>query len=189
MKTKILLLLLLIMNFCSYGQEKETVSFNRNELKINAVMLIAGAFEVTYERLLDDESGVGIALFTSFDNDIDVKFSATPYYRFYFGKKPAAGFFAEGFGMLNTYVMQGYNLYDYNTGTYINNSHDKNVTDFALGFGIGGKWVTKKGFVFELNAGVGRNLFNSSNDNNDNFYEEDYQIIGRGGFSIGYRFN
>jgi hypothetical protein len=50
-------------------------------------MLIAGAFEVTYERLLDNESGVGIALFTSFDNDIDIKFSATPFYRAYFEKK------------------------------------------------------------------------------------------------------
>jgi hypothetical protein len=185
MKTKFLLLLLLSTYFCSFSQEKEPVSFKKNELKINTVMLIAGAFEVTYERLLDDESGVGMALFVSFDNDIDVNFSATPYYRFYFGKKPAAGFFAEGFGMLNNYVNQGSSTYDFNTGTYINEVPEKTVTDFALGFGIGGKWVTKKGFVFELNAGVGRNLFNSSNNDDYN----DYEIVGRGGFSIGYRFN
>jgi hypothetical protein len=184
MKAKILFLLLLTGSFFSYGQEKEPVSFKRNELKINAVMLIAGAVEVTYERLLDDESGVGIALFASFDKSIDVKFSATPYYRFYFGKKPAAGFFAEGFGMLNTYKNQGYSSYDYNTGTVITVVPDKTVTDFALGFGIGSKWITKKGFIFELNAGVGRNLFNSSN----NDYYDDYEIVGRGGFSIGYRF-
>nr|WP_315198194.1 DUF3575 domain-containing protein [uncultured Flavobacterium sp.] len=176
------------MSSYSYSQEKDTVSFKRNELKLNALMLLAGAVEVTYERLLNDESGVGMSLFASFDKDIDVKFSATPYYRFYFGKKPAAGFFAEGFGMLNSYENQGHSNYDYNTGVLTEVVPDKRVVDFALGFGIGGKWVTKKGFVFELNGGVGRNLFNSSNDD-DNFYEEDYQIVGRGGFSIGYRFN
>nr|WP_315151825.1 DUF3575 domain-containing protein [uncultured Flavobacterium sp.] len=189
MKTKILLLMLLTMSLFSYSQEKESASFNRNELKINALMFLTGAFEVTYERLLNDESGVGMALFASFDKDIDVKFSATPYYRFYFGKKPAAGFFAEGFGMLNSYEREGYNEYDYNTGVLTEIVPDKRVVDFALGFGIGGKWVTKKGFVFELNGGVGRNLFNSSNDNNNDYYEDDYQIVGRGGFSIGYRFN
>ena len=53
-------------------------------------------------------------------------------------------------------------------------------TDFALGFGFGGKWVTKKGFIFELSTGIGRNLFN----NNDT----DYQIVGRGGINFGFRF-
>jgi hypothetical protein len=186
MKTKILLLLLVTASFYSYGQEKEPISFKRNELKINTVMLIAGAFEVTYERLLDDESGVGVALFASFDDDIDTKFSVTPYYRFYFGKKPASGFFVEGFGMLNTYEIEGYNRYDYNTGVLINVVPDEKLTDFALGFGVGSKWVTKKGFLFEINVGVGRNLFNNSN--NEDYYD-DYQIVGRGGFSIGYRFN
>lgn len=191
MKTKILLLLLLIVNFCSYSQEKESVPFKKNEIKLNALMLIAGAFEVTYEHLLNDESGVGVSVFASFDKDIDTKFSLSPYYRFYFGKKPASGFFAEGFGMLNTYEREGYSNYDYNTGALVNVVPDKNITDFALGFGIGAKWVTKKGFLFELNGGVGRNLFNSSNKDNDyydNYYEDDYQIVGRGGFSIGYRF-
>jgi hypothetical protein len=183
MKIKILLLLLFSACFSSYSQEKEPVFFKRNELKINTVMLIAGAFEATYERLLDDESGAGMAVFVSFDNDIDVNFSATPFYRFYFGKKPAAGFFVEGFGMLNNYVNQGYSTYDFNTGTYINEVPDKTVTDFALGFGIGSKWITKKGFLFEINAGIGRNLFHNSNNN------DDYEIVGRGGFSIGYRFN
>lgn len=189
MKTKVLLLLLLSTYFCGYSQDNSTVSFKKNELKINAVMLIAGAFEITYERLLNEESGVGMAVFASFDDNFDTKFSATPFYRFYFGKKPAAGFFVEGFGMLNAYESQGYNDYDYTTGVLTEVVPDKRVVDFALGFGIGGKWVTSKGFVFELNAGVGRNLFNSSGDNNDDYYEDDYQIVGRGGFSIGYRFN
>ncbi|HKO77831.1 MAG TPA: DUF3575 domain-containing protein [Flavobacterium sp.] len=193
MKTKILLLLLLIMSSYSYSQEKDTVPFKRNELKINALLLIAGAFEVTYEHVLNEESGVGVAVFASFDKDIDTKFSLTPYYRFYFGKKPASGFFVEGFGMLNTYERDGYNKYDYNTGALVDAVPDKNITDFALGFGIGSKWVNKKGFLFEINLGVGRNLFNSSDEYKDDYDdyhndENDYQIVGRGGFSIGYRF-
>lgn len=189
MRTKILLLLLLTINFCSYSQEKEPVSFNKNEIKLNALMLIAGAFEVTYEHLLNDESGVGVSVFASFDKDFDTKFSLTPYYRFYFGKKPASGFFMEGFGMLNSYERQGDDNYDYNTGAIGNGVPDKRITDFALGFGLGSKWVTKRGFMFEINGGVGRNLFNSSNDDNGGYNDdEEYQIVGRIGFSIGYRF-
>jgi hypothetical protein len=55
------------------------------------------------------------------------------------------------------------------------------ITDFALGIGLGGKWITSKGLLLEVNAGVGRNLFN-------NKYDRDFELIGRGGITIGYRF-
>jgi hypothetical protein len=56
------------------------------------------------------------------------------------------------------------------------------VTDFALGFGLGGKWVTKSGVIFEINTGIGRNLFyKEDNVNRDKF-------VSKGGISIGYRF-
>ena len=162
-----------------YSQEKETIDFKRNELKGNALLLVIGAGEFTYERLLDEESGVGISLFFNYDDQFYTKFSLTPFYRFYFSKKPAAGFFVEGFGMLNSY-----DSYVYNNNSYdLNNSYNSNIesrTDFALGFGLGSKWITKKGFLFEINAGVGRNLFNSSDTNNE--------IVGRGGITLGYRF-
>ncbi len=158
-----------------YSQETQKVDFKRNEIKGNALFLVAGALEVTYEQLLNEESGVGVSLFVPYENEIDVNFSLTPYYRFYFGKKPAAGFFVEGFGMLNSYddsiytEANNYSSYD-----------DVTRTDFALGFGLGAKWVTKKGFIFEINGGVGRNLFNSS--------DTDFEIVGRGGITLGYRF-
>lgn len=162
-----------------YSQEKETIDFKRNELKGNALLLVIGAGEFTYERLLDEESGVGISLFFNYDDQFYTKFSLTPFYRFYFSKKPAAGFFVEGFGMLNSY-----DSYVYNNNSYdLNNSYNSNIesrTDFALGFGLGSKWITKKGFLFEINAGVGRNLFNSSDTDNE--------IVGRGGITLGYRF-
>jgi hypothetical protein len=179
------LLALLCLTFFTFGysQEKTVIDFPKNEIKGNALFLVVGALEVTYERLLNEESGVGVSLFVPYENDFDTNFSLSPYYRFYFGKKPAAGFFVEGFGMLNSYTQENY-YYAYEDfppyGTIQTITKD-NRTDFALGFGLGGKWVTKRGFVFEINAGVGRNLFNSS--------DTDYEIVGRGGITLGYRFN
>ena len=56
------------------------------------------------------------------------------------------------------------------------------VTDFALGFGLGGKWITKKGVIFEINSGIGRNLFYKEDSSNR------LQFVGRGGIGIGYQF-
>jgi hypothetical protein len=178
MKKSCLFLCLCCLTF-GYSQEKqqENALLRKNELKLNAAFLIAGAFEVSYERIIDDESAFGTSLFLTANDDISNKFMLTPYYRYYFGRKPAAGFFAEGFGSINTYENKIYNYlsslsYDYRT---------EKTTDFALGFGLGGKWITKKGVVFEIYSGVGRNLINSDNS--------DFQIIGRGAISVGYRFN
>ncbi len=157
------IVVILCLTVFTFGYSQEKVDFPKNEIKGNALMLVAGTFEITYERLLNEESGFGVSLFVPYDNDIDTNFSISPYYRFYFGEKPAAGFFAEGFGMLNSYE-----------------NGVENRTDFALGFGLGAKWVTKKGFVFEINTGIGRNLFNSSNT-----YHE---FVGRGGITLGYQF-
>ena len=179
---KLFVLICLTSSLFGFGQEKETVDFKRNELKGNALLLVIGAGEFTYERLLNEESGVGVSLFFNYDDQFYTKFSLTPFYRFYFSKKPAAGFFVEGFGMLNSY-----DSYVYNNNSYDpydpNNSYDLNFesrTDFALGFGLGSKWVNKKGFLFEINAGVGRNLFNSNDTDNE--------LVGRGGITLGYRF-
>ncbi|MBA4316901.1 MAG: DUF3575 domain-containing protein [Flavobacterium sp.] len=172
---KLLVIVCLSVFAFGYSQDEKQVDFKRNEIKGNALFLVAGALEVTYEHLLNEESGVGVSLFVPYENEIDVNFSLTPYYRFYFGKKPAAGFFVEGFGMLNSYddsiytEANNYSSYD-----------DVTRTDFALGFGLGAKWVTQKGFVFEINGGIGRNLFNSS--------DTDFEIVGRGGITLGYRF-
>lgn len=89
-------------------------------------------------------------------------------------KKYAAGFFVEGFGMLNSTNL--YPIFYESSETY----GDK-ITDFALGLGIGGKWVTKSGFVAELNLGVGRNLFKANEF-------EDNEIVAKAGISLGYRF-
>lgn len=175
MKNFLVVLCLSVLTF-GYSQDDKQTDFKRNEIKGNALFLVAGAFEFTYEHLLNEESGVGVSLFVPYDNDIDVNFSLTPYYRYYFGKKPAAGFFVEGFGMLDSYTQPA------SESNWFSNyvGPEKDVTDFALGFGLGAKWITNKGFIFEINGGVGRNLFNSSNT--------DYEFVSRGGITLGYRF-
>ena len=173
---KILVVLCLSLLTFGYSQEKTKVDFPMNEIKGNALFLVAGALEVTYERILNEETGVGASVFIAITEDFDTNFALTPYYRFYFGNKPAAGFFVEGFGSLNSYDDSIY------TGENSSFNYYKEVsrTDFALGFGLGSKWTTKSGFLFEINAGVGRNLFNSS--------DTDHEIVGRGGITLGYRF-
>jgi len=174
------LLLILVSNIL-FSQENNNTpdnsSENFNELKLNGLFLVLGALEVTYERTINEESALGVNVFVPIDDDVsdEINYYISPYYRFYFGKKYAAGFYVEGFGMLNStnpyyFIDELLNLPE------TNNS----VTDFALGIGIGGKWITNSGFVGEIGFGVGRNLFNNNG--------LDYEIIGKGGITLGYRF-
>lgn len=177
MKKICFILAAVLMSNFGFSQEIETPDFKKNELKGNALFLILGSLEITYERILNEESGLGISVSVPIDKyNWDINFAATGFYRYYFGKKPAAGFFGEAFGMLNN--VDDWVYYE-NGNEY--NYEPKTLTDFALGIGLGGKWVTKKGLILEINAGVGRNLFNSK-------YDRDFELIGRGGITVGYRF-
>lgn len=174
---------LLFSGICINAQEDSPPDFPRNEFKGNALLLILGSFELTYERLINDESGLGVSLNIPYIyDDWNLNFSVSPYYRYYFGNKPAAGFFAEGFAMLNNF-RDYYSTYvgDWNSGTGYWNYTRKTRTDFALGIGIGGKWVSKKGVLLEINTGVGRNIFGGS-------YDGEFELVGRGGITVGYRF-
>ena len=174
-KTFVILIVTLLLSHNMFSQEDEVAKLeneNFNELKLNALFLILGALEVTYERTLNEESGIGLTVFLPLDNDVsdEIKYYISPYYRFYFGEKYASGFFLEGFGMINST----------NRDSNFFVLEDDFRTDFALGIGLGGKWITNSGFIGEINFGVGRNLFNNNNTDNE--------IIAKGGISLGYRF-
>ncbi|MGL3000943.1 DUF3575 domain-containing protein [Flavobacterium sp. RSSB_23] len=173
---KLLLLCTIVLSLTSYSQENEVSTFKKNEIKGNALFLVLGAVEVTYERILTEDSALGASVFFINENDSDISFSFTPFYRAYFGKKTASGFFVEGFSMINTGINSRTYYYD-NTGN-LSSINKNRFTDFALGFGVGSKWIHKKGFVFEINAGIGRNLFSDNSP----------KIVGRGGITLGYRF-
>src|SRR5947208_3490012 len=99
---KIITILTLTFSCLIFSQEKETTSFKKNELKINTLLTILGIPEITYEHILNEKSGAGISISSNLNtSDNKTTFMLTPYYRMYFGKKPAAGLFIEGFGMVN----------------------------------------------------------------------------------------
>ena len=162
----------------SFSQDNKTPELKKYELKGNAFLLLAGALDVSYERYLNDNNSYGASVFIAYDNNFDKKFSLTPYYRIYFGNKKVSGFFVEGFGMINNYKTKAYTLENMNYVAL----RKATVNDFALGFTLGGKWITKSGVIFELNAGIGRNLFYKE-DNVDRM-----EFVGRGGIGIGYQF-
>lgn len=179
------ILLVCCVFFCVMASHAQNDSiarnnFGKNEVKINALFLIVGAFDVSYERNFP-ESSVGISVFVPFgydDVDSNINYYISPYYRVFFGKKYAAGFFIEGFGMLNSIHTEYYT----NSNSYT--LAEERITDFALGFGVGGKWLTRGGFVFEVTGGIGRNLFNNKSDD----YYDYSPIVGKLGFNLGYRF-
>ena len=192
MKKITLLLLLAFLTLQINAQEKEGTKESKYpqdvdkkyELKINVFNLIGlSALDLSYERLINAESSYGVAVFYNFtdiNDDIGFpkKFSLTPYYRWFFSESTfARGFFVEGFGMLNTNQEIIYLLGN-------NSERIENDTSFALGISVGGKFITKSGFTTEVYLGVGRNLI--KNENEDDYFE--FDIVGRFGISLGYRF-
>jgi len=181
---KITLVLLLTLSAISFAQEKNSFTEEaekKHEVKINGLNLIAFKWlDVSYEYLINKESSFGVSTLINFDNEDDFDtyrtFSLTPYYRRYFSKGYAKGFFVEGFGMLNSYKESSYYLGSSNYST-------ESFTNFAVGISAGGKFVTENGFVAEIYLGLGRNLIN-----NDKVYYDNNSIVGRGGISLGYRF-
>lgn len=171
---KITLIILLFVTTISIAQEKEQQypqdQDKKHEVKINALTLLAVKWvDVSYERLIDNESSFGVSVNLNTDTtETDLNYAITPYYRRYFSGKFARGFFVEGFGAL--FSSRDLDIF--------NNGSREFETGFAAGVSVGGKFVSKKGFTTELLLGIGRNLV--SNNNNEAF--------GRIGVSVGYRF-
>ena len=184
MKKTILLLGFLCLTFSiSKAQDIPDSTDDRDEIKLNLLNLVAFKYlDGSYERIIDEESSFGIAALINLGEDYDTfdylrEFSITPYYRRYFSKGYAKGFFVEGFGMLNQSSDQYFSNFDENTQQFTENN--EKYTDFAVGVSLGGKFISKRGFVAEVYGGIGRNLINS-----DNVVE----VVGRGGISLGFRF-
>jgi hypothetical protein len=165
------------------GQDTTDPVNGRDEIKLNLFNLVVFKYlDGSYERVIDEESSFGIAALVNLGDDSDTfdllrEFSITPYYRRYFSKGYAKGFFVEGFGMLNQTSDPFFSNFDETTQTFSNNS--ESFTDFAIGVSLGGKFISKKGFVAEVFGGIGRNLLNS---------DTTVDVVGRGGISLGFRF-
>ena len=191
-KTTILLLCFLTTILNAQQDSFPQDTDKKNEITLTPlVLIVSGWADISYEYLINNKSSFGVDVQFNdnkkiFDSDGDSvpnrdyrNFSITPNYRVYFSNKYARGFFVEGFGMLHRY--KDY-YYDYNSDSY--NYETKNITEFSLGISVGGKWVTKSGFVTEIFGGIGRNILNSNDD--DGF--DPINMAGRIGVSIGKRF-
>lgn len=165
--------------FCANAQEETTGAANGNaiskhELKVNALYLVLGLPEVSYEYIINEESAVGISAAFSVEENMGLDFMMTPYYRIYFGKKPAAGFFLEG----NAAVFSEREVFGiYDNGNYY--EEEDKAFGAGLGLGIGAKFMTKSGWIGEILGGLGRN-----------FIEKDRisEIYPRFGITLGKRF-
>lgn len=174
------LLLSAAIFFCGLiaAQESQPVSNGQNDIMISPIELIAApALNVSYERLLNADNGLGLNLFTFFGKKEDGNFTQiSPFYRAYFGKKYAGGFFVEGF----VPITMTRDIYYYsNSGPY-DTAHEVKETTFGAGVGFGGKWIAKKNILFEASIGIARR-FGMKDDYND-------PITGKGMLGIGYRF-
>lgn len=179
MKKNFLLLIVLFVFNCAKAQNERDPYRKNNELKLNAIAPLWQSFQVGYERHLNHNSSLGLSFYYVFDNtknEKDLNYSISPYYRRYFGRKYAAGWFVEGFGMLTS--IDGKKIYTSDDHSIYTENPD--VIDFALGAGGGWKWVSKSGFLFEANLGCGGLLFNAN--------KTDHTIVAKVGLSAGYRF-
>jgi len=186
--------LFLLLGLSSFSQEPVTENETiyrrdtaKNELSIGALNLVVfGALDLAYERILTPNSSWALEAFIlALDrNNEDLggayskDYSLTGKFKYFFGERSTSGFYVNGLAMISSGEDNNdYYEYDqYGTSYYISDS--KSYTDFALGFGLGGKFVAKQGFVFDLSAGIGRNLFSSDSPT----------IVGQLNANLGYRF-
>ena len=178
------LLFIASLVFAVSAQAQEESSDRHNDIMISPIELIAGpALNVSYERLLNKDSGIGInaiVLLDNGDSDGGLQSQISPYYRMYFGKKYGSGFFVEAFvpiTMSNDSVYVPYYGPGYYEPTYKN---EKNTT-FGAGIGFGGKWVARRNIIFEASIGIARRFGMSSE-------YDDTPVTGKGMLGIGYRF-
>ena len=180
---KITLTVLLLITSISLFAQQDNLQDNpkQNELKINMSNLIGFKWlDIGYERIINEEASFGVSTLFSLDSESEGvdeyrTFSITPYYRHFFSSKYAKGFFVEAFTMIHSGKEE---IYYPNNGGFEGVYVDEKYTDLAAGISVGGKFVTKRGFITEIYLGIGRDLLNNS----------DLEVVGRGGVSIGYRF-
>ncbi len=184
---KIIILLGITCVGISTVNAQESNTERKNDIMLSPIELIAAPLlNISYERLLSANSGVGINGMFYLGNSNNDDYGLTqisPYYRMYFGKKYAGGFFVEGFVPI-TSTKDSY--YDYNFDPYSTvytppTYNEKTRTTIGIGVGFGGKWISRNNIIFEASVGIGRRFGNKS-------YYDDANITGKGMLGIGYRF-
>lgn len=172
------LLFFWIISF-GYSQSEPVKKYGSNEIKLNTLYLPGGYPELSYERILGNNSAVGLSagfLINSagpnYATDIITFDKAIfPYYRYYFGQRRAAGFFVEG----NTIVYSRESV-----------SQEDKETGWGIGLAAGIKIIIKDNWNVDLMAGGGVNI--NKGNSNPSGYLDFPDMYPRLGLSIGKRF-
>lgn len=175
------------MPYMVSSQEKENLDPRdsaKNELSVGALNLLAfGAIDITYERIINPHSSWGVeTFFLAFSRDKDhtvdayeKDVSVAGKYKYFFSdNSTASGFYVNALTMISSgeYSTEG------DSNDPDQPAPEERYTDLALGFGAGGKFISKQGFFLDLGMGIGRNLFTSNSPT----------IVGQFNFNLGFRF-
>lgn len=146
------------------GKDKDSKDDEgKQELKINLFMPLFSSLEITYERILSNQTAFGLALGYGFEFRENNNFksfyqwSVLPYYRAYFGKKKAAGFFIEANAHASNSKEIDY-FFNYTDPEYYVNSNVNQNFNYGLGVAIGLKFLSIQKLTGEIFTGVGRYL-------------------------------
>ena len=81
----------------NYLDKDYDLKSKHNEIKLNLVFTILDLPEISYERIINENSAVGLSFAWAISNEnLDIKYYFLPHYRYFFSKSRAAGFFVEG---------------------------------------------------------------------------------------------
>lgn len=158
-----------------------------NELSLGALNLVAfGVLDVSYERIINSYSSWALEGFVvALDRDGETSeayekdFSVTGKYKYFFRENHARGFYVNGLAMVSTGEYRSSYEYYYNQhDELVYTTPEQRYTDLALGFGLGVKLVSRRGFLVDLNTGIGRNLLHANSPT----------VVGQFNFNLGFRF-
>jgi|GEM_PF-6456809 len=139
--------------------KKETQK--KNDFLYNPVYTYIGAIDLTYERLINEKSGAGIRFTYAFiDEFIDLKSDIALFYRRYYGKKPAGGFYNEAYLTYNRIQSQQENTINGEEMSLVERSNN-----LGIGFALGTKLISKDGILLDLGAGIAYNFYRSDFNN------------------------
>ncbi|MCX2837072.1 hypothetical protein OQ279_02805 [Salinimicrobium sp. MT39] len=147
-----------------------------SEVHLNVLnLLVFGALDVGYERIINDHASAGVEIFSKVFNknegeDVDLSkiytkdFSITGKFKYFLQEENTAwGYYAEAFGMFSNGDNEVKRKFpNSETGELEEKEVFIEYTDIAIGIGVGGKFVAKQGFLVDLSFGIGRNLFDKN---------------------------
>ena len=182
---------ILVLNSQESQDNQSADNRPKNEITTNFLdLVVAGTLNFNYERFVNQNQSLvlSVNLFDTYGY-YDVSyieengaFSFQLAYTIYFSNNENSGFYFYPMAKYRTgkiTVDDGYGFFDEEIALF---EYTYDIEGFALGFGLGYKWLFKNKFVLNINVQIARNL----SEFNDSDYLSDVEP--RFGINFGYRF-